>query len=81
MSDSIGCALGALLLYGLADFVYKRGAAAGALPHRFMMVQTWFFSSLALLYGIFSGTLGARQPACWSWSATTTSPGACGTER
>ena len=24
--------------------VYKRGAGAGAEPHHFMMVQTWFFS-------------------------------------
>src|SRR2546427_3581472 len=52
MSEGIGYALGAMLLYGLADYVYKRGASAGAPPHQFLMVQTWFFSSLALLYGL-----------------------------
>src|SRR3989442_10785405 len=57
MSEGIGYALGAMLLYGVADYVYKRGASAGAPPHQFLMVQTWFFSSLALLYGLVSGTL------------------------
>lgn len=65
MNQSIAYALGALLLYGLADFVYKRGAAAGAQPHQFLMVQTWFFSSLALLYGLASGTLAFNAGAWW----------------
>jgi len=52
MSEGIGYALGAMLLYGVADYVYKRGASAGAPPHQFLMVQTWFFSSLAVLYGL-----------------------------
>ncbi len=65
MSGSTACALGALLLYGLADLVYKRGAAAGSPPHRFFMVQTWFFSSLALLYGFVSGTLAFNAGAWW----------------
>jgi drug/metabolite transporter (DMT)-like permease len=65
LSESIAYALGALLLYGLADFVYKRGAAAGAAPHQFLMVQTWFFSSLALLYGLVSGTLAFGAGALW----------------
>jgi drug/metabolite transporter (DMT)-like permease len=69
MSPSIGYALGALLLYGLADFVYKRGAAAGALPHRFIMVQTWFFNALALLYGVSSGTLTFNLGALWGSAA------------
>ena len=65
MSEGIGYALGAMLLYGVADFVYKRGAAAGAPPHQFLMVQTWFFSSLALLYGLVSGTLVFNAGALW----------------
>ncbi len=58
-------ALGALLLYGVADFIYKRGASAGAQPHQFLMVQTWFFSSFALLYGLASGTLAFNAAALW----------------
>lgn len=69
MNPSIAYAFGALLLYGLADFVYKRGAVAGALPHRFLMVQTWFFSPLALLYGILSGTLAFNSGALWGLAA------------
>ena len=65
MSESIEYALGALLLYGMADFVYKRGAAAGAEPHHFLMVQTWFFNPCALLYGLVSGTLAFNAAALW----------------
>ena len=65
MSESIEYALGALLLYGVADFVYKRGAAAGAEPHHFLMVQTWFFTPCALLYGLASGTLVFNVAALW----------------
>lgn len=69
MSESIAYALGALLLYGVADFVYKRGAAAGAQPHQFLMVQTWFFTSLALVYGLASGTLAFGAGAVWGAAA------------
>src|SRR5213083_269055 len=69
MSEGIGYALGAMLLYGVADFVYKRGAAAGAEPHQFLMVQTWFFSSFAILYGFFSGALAINRGALWGAAA------------
>lgn len=65
MNENVAYALGSMLLYGLADFVYKRGAAAGAQPHQFLMVQTWFFSSLALVYGLASGTLVFGPGALW----------------
>ena len=69
MSESIEYALGALLLYGLADFVYKRGAAAGAEPHHFLMVQTWFFNACAILYGVASGTLAFNAASLWGAAA------------
>jgi drug/metabolite transporter (DMT)-like permease len=69
VNPSIAYAFGALFFYGLADFVYKRGAVAGALPHRFLMVQTWFFSPLALLYGILSRTLEFNAGALWGLAA------------
>ena len=69
MSESIEYAVGALLLYGIADFVYKRGAAAGVEPHHFLMVQTWFFTPCALLYGIASGTLVFSAEALWGAAA------------
>jgi len=69
LSESVAYALGALLLYGLADSVYKRGAAAGAQPHQFLMVQTWFFTSLALVYGLASGTLEFGAGDLWGAAA------------
>jgi drug/metabolite transporter (DMT)-like permease len=65
VSESVAYALGALLLYGVADFVYKRGAAAGAPPHQFLMVQTWFFTSLAILYGFATRTLAFGVGSLW----------------
>src|SRR2546422_6599766 len=69
MNESIEYALGALLLYGVADFVYKRGAAAGAEPHQFLMVQTWFFNPCAIFYGLASGTLAFNAAALWGAAA------------
>jgi drug/metabolite transporter (DMT)-like permease len=69
VSEGIEYALGAMLLYGVADYVYKRGASAGAQPHQFLMVQTWFFSSLALVYGFVSGTLAFNAGALWGAAA------------
>lgn len=69
MSESMEYSLGAMLLYGMADFVYKRGAAAGAEPHHFLMVQTWFFTPCALLYGLASGTLVFNLAALWGAAA------------
>ena len=65
MSSSIAYALEALVFYGLADFVYKRAAAAGAEPHRFLMVQSWIFNTLALAYGFVSGTLAFSRGTLW----------------
>ena len=66
MGPGIAYALGALVLYGLADFVYKRAAAAGAQPHRFLMVQTWFFTPFAIVYGMASGTLAYSAGLAWA---------------
>lgn len=65
MSESIAYALGALLLYGLADFVYKRGAAAGAQAHQFLMVQSWFFMPCVLAYALLTGALRFSTGLLW----------------
>src|SRR3989442_1415353 len=46
-----------MLLFGLGDLVYKRGAAAGAQPHHFLMVQSWVFTPTVALYGLATGSL------------------------
>lgn len=67
MTPGLGYALGAMLCFGLGDLVYKRGAAAGAEAHHFLMVQTWFFTPSVLLYGLASGSL-RYTPGVW-WGA------------
>jgi drug/metabolite transporter (DMT)-like permease len=65
----IGFAFGAMLLIGLADLVYKRGAAAGAPAHQFLMVQTWVFFPTAAAYAWFSGSLPLVAGSLWGTAA------------
>ena len=52
MTPGIEYALGAMLFFGLGDLIYKRGAAAGAQPHHFLMVQSWVFAPSVVLYAV-----------------------------
>ena len=61
----IGYALGAMVLYGVGDLVYKRAALAGAPANRFMMVQSWLFTTCVAAYGLLTGTLRFDPPALW----------------
>jgi len=58
-------ALGAMLLFGLGDLIYKRGAAAGAPAHHFLMVQSWLFAPSVLAYAYFTGTLRFVPGSAW----------------
>jgi len=66
MTPGIEYALGAMLLFGIGDLVYKRGAAAGAQPHHLLMVQSWVFAPTVALYGLFTGSL-KFSPAAALW--------------
>ena len=57
MTPGIQYALAAMLLFGIGDLIYKRGAAAGAQPHHLQMVQSWLFLPTVALYGLFTGSL------------------------
>jgi uncharacterized membrane protein len=57
MQASVLFALVSMALVGLADFVYKRAALAGAAPSSFMLVQSWFFGGTAFVFGLVTGTL------------------------
>jgi drug/metabolite transporter (DMT)-like permease len=65
MSSETGYAVAALVLYGLADFVFKRAAAAGVKAHQFLMVQAWFFSSLTFAYALATHMLVPVPAALW----------------
>ena len=68
MTPGIEYALGAMLFFGLGDLVYKRGAAAGAQPHHFLMVQSWVFTPTIALYGWVTGSLEVSA-AAMQWGA------------
>jgi uncharacterized membrane protein len=65
MTPGIEYALGAMLFFGIGDLVYKRGAAAGAQPHHFLMVQSWVFMPTVALYGLFTGSLTFVAGTLW----------------
>ena len=69
MGDAVALALGAMILLGLTDLVYKRGAAAGVQARHFLMLQGWCFLPGVLLYGIFTGTLELARPMLWGMGA------------
>jgi hypothetical protein len=65
MTPGIEYALGAMLFFGLGDLVYKRGAAAGAQPHHFLMVQSWVFAPSVVLYAAWTGSLHFVAGSLW----------------
>lgn len=69
MSTGLWLALGAMLLLGLADLVYQRGAAAGVPAHHFLMLQGWFFLPGAMAYGLATGTLVPAPYMLWGMVA------------
>lgn len=69
MTASVALALGAMVLLGLTDLVYKRGAAAGVRAHHFPMLQGWFFLPAVILYGIATGTFDPAPYMLWGMAA------------
>jgi transporter family protein len=69
MAQGVWLALGAMVCLGLADLVYKRGAAAGVKPHHFLMAQAWCFAPAVVLYGLATGTLELKSYMLWGCGA------------
>jgi len=69
MAYGVELALGAMVCLGLADLVYKRGAAAGVPAHHFLMVQAWCFAPAVTLYGLATGTLELKATMLWGMAA------------
>ncbi len=65
MSPAIACALGALLCFGLGDLIYKQGAAAGAQPHQFLMLQSWVFTPIVFVYALATHQLEFVPGTLW----------------
>jgi len=69
MANGVGLALGAMVCYGLADWVYKRAAGRGVQAHQFLMLQAFFFAPGILIYGAVTGTLSGGIPFVWGMAA------------
>ncbi len=65
MTPGLGFALGAMLLFGASDLIYKRAAAAGIEASRFIMLQSWVFCPGITLYAWLTGTLDLHLSALW----------------
>ena len=58
-------AVGAMVCYGVTDFIYKQAAGAGIRADRFLMAQAWFFCPLVILYAAATGNLAPVPAALW----------------
>ena len=69
MAEGVELALGAMMFYGLADWVYKRAAQSGVQAHHFLALQAFFFAPGIFLYGLTTGTLVLGVPFAWGMTA------------
>lgn len=65
LQSGIPFAIGALVLFGLSDLIYKRAAMSGVPTHQLMMIQSWTYSVLILIYGWLTGTLIFSAASLW----------------
>jgi uncharacterized membrane protein len=65
MNTGIEYALGAMLCFGIADLIYKRGGASGVLPHHLLMVQSWVFLPSVVLFGLVTNSLVMSKATLW----------------
>ncbi len=69
MTPGLELALGSMVLLGLVDLVYQRGARTGVQAHHFVMLQGWFFAPAVTLYGLATGTLALETALLWGMGA------------
>ena len=65
MNQPIVYALVAMVGYGFSDFIYKQAAAAGIRANHVLMVQTWSFFPLVILYALATRTFVLDPAALW----------------
>jgi uncharacterized membrane protein len=69
MAEGMEWSLGAMMFYGLADWVFKRAAARGIHAHHFLALQAFFFAPCIFLYGLTTNTLALGAPFAWGMMA------------
>ncbi len=65
MSQPFVYAVIAMICYGVADFVYKRAAAAAIRSDHFLMAQAWLFCPLVIVYALATHRLILVPAALW----------------
>ncbi|MEO7402282.1 MAG: DMT family transporter [Burkholderiales bacterium] len=65
MTDGILLAIGAMLLMGVSDLIYKRAARAGIPTHQLLMVQSLLYTPPVIFYGWWTGTLQFPLASLW----------------
>ena len=65
MSQPLVYAIMAMVCYGVADFVYKRAAAAAVRSDHFLMAQAWLFCPLVIVYALVTHRLILAPAALW----------------
>jgi drug/metabolite transporter (DMT)-like permease len=69
VAGGVHLALGAMLCYGLVDWVYKRAAGLGVPAHQMLMAQALFFAPGMYGYALLTGTLVAGASFLWGMAA------------
>lgn len=65
MTTGFEFAIAAMVLFGTGDVIYKRGMIAGAVPHQFMILQSWVFLSTVIASGLLAGSLVFSAGMLW----------------
>jgi len=69
MAQGVGLALGAMVFYGLADWVYKHAAERGVPAHYFLPLQAFVFTPGIFLYGLVTNSLVLGAAFVWGMTA------------
>ncbi|MBK5960912.1 hypothetical protein CCR97_22290 [Rhodoplanes elegans] len=65
MTAATACAFGALVCFGIGDWIYRRAARDGYAAHQFLMGQACLFAPSVILYAAATGTLSVGGAALW----------------
>lgn len=69
MTSAVGYALGAMVLYGIGDFVFKLGSTGPYRTHHFVLAQSLASFTVILLYALVTGGLQPGWVALWGVAA------------
>jgi drug/metabolite transporter (DMT)-like permease len=69
VAEGVELAIGAMILFGVSDWIYKRAVGGGVAAHQLLALQTIFFAPGIYAYGLLTGTLALGPPVAWGMLA------------